>query len=331
MLVRPHFQRLVERARMRPAVRAGFVFPTDREWLQLALSAAFAGFFTPVLIGPEARIRDAAAHAGLDISPIPIANTSDSTHAAVACALELARAGAVRVLVRGSLANEDLLGPIVASGSGLRTGQRLSHAHFLDLSGRAQGLLLADAMLNIAPTLGAKKDIVHNTIELAVGLGIAQPHVAVLAASALVNPALPSTLDASALKTMGAQGLFGDAVVDGPLPMDAALSADVARAQGLGAEVAGHADILVVPAMEPGALLVRAMTVLTGGLAAGLVLGAQLPIVLPSRIDAMEVRMASCVLAALHANRAEDAAHRRGTGRLAAAASGVIMGQPAAS
>jgi phosphotransacetylase len=331
MHVRPHIQRLVERARMRPAVRAGFVFPTDRDWLQLALSAAFAGFFAPVLIGPEARIRDSAAQAGLDISPIPIANTPDSPREAVACALELARAGTVRALVRGSLANEDLLGPIVASESGLRTERRLSHAHFLDLPGREQGMLLADAVLNIAPTLGAKKDIVHNTVELAVGLGIAQPHVAVVAASAMVNPALPSTLDASALKTMAAQGLLGDAVIDGPLPLDAALSADAARAQGLGVDVAGHPDILIVPAMEPGALLVRAMTSLTGGFAAGIVLGAQLPIVLPSRIDALEVRMASCVLAALHANRGGDAARQIRPGAIPRVEASLANARPAAS
>ncbi|HZQ62640.1 MAG TPA: bifunctional enoyl-CoA hydratase/phosphate acetyltransferase [Casimicrobiaceae bacterium] len=303
MVVRPHFQRLVERARMRAAVPAGFVFPCDSDWLQLALSAAFAGFLEPLLIGPEARIRDAAAHAGLDISRIPIVNTPDSTRDATTCAVELARTGAVKALVRGSLANEDLLAPIVASASGLRSERRLSHAHFLDLPGRAHGLLLTDAVLNIVPTLGAKKDIVQNAIDLAAAVGIGEPRVAILAGIGSVNHAFASTLDADALKMMSSQGLFPGALVDGPMTPDCALSPEIAKAHGLTVEVAGHADILVAPGMESAVLLLRTMTALTGGFAAGVVLGAHLPIVLPTRMESMEVRMASCVLAMLYATR----------------------------
>lgn len=301
MLVRPHFQRLVERARMRPPVSAGFVFPCERDWLQLALSGAFAGFLDPVLIGPEARIRDAAAQAGLDISRIAIENTPDSTRDAAACAVDLARKGKIRVLVRGSLANEDLLAPIVASASGLRGERRLSHAHFLDLPGRPNGLLLTDAVLNILPTLGAKKDIVQNAIDLAIAIGITEPRVAILAGIGNVNHAFASTLDADALKIMSSQGLFAGALVDGPLTPDCALSPDIAKLHGLTSDVAGHADILLAPAMESAALLLRTMTVLTGGFAAGVVLGAHVPVVLPTRIESMEVRMASCVLAMLYA------------------------------
>ncbi|MDQ6621376.1 MAG: bifunctional enoyl-CoA hydratase/phosphate acetyltransferase [Pseudomonadota bacterium] len=303
MLVRPHFQRLVERARMRPAVRAGFVFPCDRDWLQLALSAAFAGFLDPVLVGPEARIRDVAAHAGLDISRLPITNTPDSTRAAAAFAIELARTGRVGALVRGSLANEDLLAPILASGSGVRGERRLSHAHFVDLPGRADGLLLADAVLNFVPGLGAKKDIVHNTIELAATIGIREPRVAVLAGIGAVNQAFSSTVDADVLKVMGSQGLFPGAIVEGPFTPDCALSAEVARLHGLTGEVAGQANVLIAPSMEVGSMLLRTMTSLTGGFAAGIVLGAHVPVVLPTRMDSMEARIASCVLAMLYATR----------------------------
>ena len=303
MLVRPHFQRLVERARMRPPVPAGFVFPLDRDWLQLALSAAFAGFVEPTLIGPESRIRDAAAQAGLDITRIPIVNTPDSTREASMCAVELAKSGKVRALVRGSLANEDLLAPVIASGSGLRGERRLSHAHFLDLPGRPRGLLLADAVLNITPTLGAKKDIVHNTMELARAIGVTEPRIAVIAGIGSVNHAFASTLDADALKLMASQGLFPGAVIEGPMTPDCALSPEIAKLHGLTLEVAGHADVLLAPTMESAALLLRTMTALTGGFAAGLVIGASVPIVLPTRMESMEVRMASCVLATLYATR----------------------------
>lgn len=301
--MRPHFQRLVERARMRPAVPAGFVFPADRDWLQLALSAEFAGFFQPVLIGPEARIRDAASHAGLDISRLAVVNTPDSTVEAARRAVELARTGTVRALVRGSLANEDLLGAVASGGPALRSDRRLSHACYLDLPGRSHGLLVADGLIHIAPTLGAKKDIVRNTVDLAMALGIGQPHVAVLSAGGPSNPAFPSSLDAEALNAMAAQGLFGNAVVDGPLMTDSALSAHVAKAHGLSLTVAGHPDILIAPGSECAALLVRAMTALTGGFAAGVVLGANLPVVLPTRLDSMEARMGGVVLASLYANR----------------------------
>lgn len=288
---------------MRPAIRAGFVHPVEAEWLQLALSAEFAGFFAPILIGPEARIRDAAAQAGLDISRLAVANTPDDTGETATCAVELARGGAVQALVRCNLANEDLLARVAATGSGLRAERRLSHAHYVDLPGRAQGMLLADAMLNLTPTLGAKRDMVRNTTELAMALGVAQPHVAILSAVGIPSAALVSSIDAQALKAMAAQGLFGDVVLDGPLTLDAALSLDFARAQGVTSEVAGHADVLIAPTMESAALLLRAMTSLAGGFAAGIVLGAQLPIVAPARLDALEARMAACVLASLYANR----------------------------
>lgn len=299
MLSRTHFLRFVERVRHLPVRSAAFVYPCDRNSLQLALSNAFTGTLAPVLVGPEARIRDVAAKAGYDLARLPIVDTDDAPRAAAIRAVELARAGSISALVKGSLGNEDLLAPVSASHSGLRGPHRLSHAYFLDLAGWPQGMLLSDAQLNITPNLAAKRDIVQNAIELAHALEMPAPRVALLAAMDTVNPAFPSTGDAAALKAMAGEGMFEGAIVDGPLTADAALSEDAAAARGGRSEVAGRADVLIAPGMEAGLLVLRTLTSLTSGLAAGLVLGARVPIVAPAAADSMEVRMASCVLAAL--------------------------------
>jgi phosphate acetyltransferase len=311
MVSRPQFQRLAERIRMLPPLPAAFVYPCAAEALQLALSGAFAGYLAPVLVGPESRIRDLANRAGLDISRLPIVDTDDQPRAAGVRAAELARDGKAKALVRGSLGNDDLLAPVAATDSGLRGERRLTHAYYLDLPGRPRGLLLADALLNIAPNLAAKKDILLNTVELAIALGVAAPNVAVLAAMDAESPAFPSTRDALALKVMAAQRMFGDAVVDGPLTADSALSAEAARANGVKSAVAGDPDILLAPTMEAASLVLRTLTGLTGGLAAGIVLGAKVPIVVPSRADSIEVRMASCVLASVVVAAAEAGARER--------------------
>jgi phosphate acetyltransferase len=307
MVVRPHLQRLVERIRMRPPLRAAFVFPCDRDSLQLALSGSFAGYLAPVLVGPEARLRDLANRAGLDISRLELVDTPDDARAAGIRAARLARDREVLALVKGSLTNEALLAPVAAPDSGLRTERRLSHAVFLDLPGRASGLLLADALLNVAPNLAAKRDILRNTVDLALALGFAAPAVALLAAADVESPASPSTRDAVALKLMAAQGQFAGASVDGPMTPDSALSVVAARANGVGSEMAGRADVLLAPSMEAAIMVLRTLTGLTGGLAAGLVLGARVPVVAPARTDPMEVRMASCVLASVVVSAAAEA------------------------
>ena len=312
MAMRPQFQRLVEKIRMRPPLPAAIVHPCDSESLQLALSGAFAGYLAPVLVGPESRIRDAAAKAGLDISRLSIIDTADDPRSAGLRAAEIAREGKVSALIKGSMSDGDLLAPVAAPESGLRSDRRLSHAYFLDLPGRPNGMLIADAQLNVAPNLAAKKDIVANTVDLARAIGIATPNVALLAAMDYVTPAFVSTADAAALKTMAEQAMFGSAVVDGPLTADSALSAEAARANGVKSDVAGHADILVAPTMEAASMVVRTLTGLSGGLAAGIVLGATLPIVIPARTDSMEVRMASCVLAALILLARAESADRNG-------------------
>jgi phosphotransacetylase len=299
MAMRPQFQRLVEKIRARPPLPVAFVHPCDADSLQLALSGAFAGYLAPILIGPEVRIRDAGVKAGLDISRFSIVDTADDPRAAGIRAAEIARDGKVSALVKGSMSDGDLLAPIAAPESGLRGERRLSHAYYLDLPGRPNGILVADALINIAPNLAAKKDIVANTVALANALGIAAPNVALLAAMDYINPAFSSTGDAAALKAMAEQGMFGSAVVDGPLTADSALSIEAARANGIRSEVAGHPDVLVAPTMEAASMVLRTLIGLTGGLAAGIVLGARIPVVVPARIDTMETRMASCVLASI--------------------------------
>jgi phosphotransacetylase len=299
MQARPHFQKLVEKVRFLPPLSAAVVFPCDRDSLQVALTGAFAGYLKPTLVGPELRIRDLAGKSGLDITRLSIVDTDDHPRAAGERAAELAREGRVAALIKGSLGNEELLAPVAAPESGLRTERRLSHAFFLDLPGQPRGYLLADAHMNVTPNLAAKRDIVQNTILLADALGLREPKVALLGAMDGPAPAFRSTTDAVALKAMANQGLFRGGVIDGPLTPDSALSADAARAKGLKSEVAGHADVLIAPSMESALMVMRTMLAFGGGLAAGIVLGARVPIVSFGRADPMEVRMASCVLASL--------------------------------
>ena len=299
MVIRPHFQRLVERVRNLPALPTAIVYPCDRDSLQVALSGQFAGYLAPVLVGPEARIADAASHAGLDLSRIDLIDTPDDPAESARRAVALVREGRVRALVKGSLYPDDLMRAVAAADTGLRGERRLTHAFFLDVPSFPRAFLLSDAVLNINPNLAAKRDIVQNAIELSRALGTAKPQVAVLAAVEGVTAALPATGDAAALAKMSAQGVISGGIVSGPLTADSALSPGAAQANGVDDPVAGHADVLIVPGLDAGSLMLRTLIAMSGALAAGIVLGAKVPIVLGGRNDTMEVRMASCVLASL--------------------------------
>ncbi len=316
MPARPHLQRLVERIRLLPPLPAAVVYPCDADTLELALAGAFAGYLAPTLVGPEARIRDTANRAGLDISRLPIVGTADDGAAAADRAAVLAREGRVEALVKGTLSDGALLTPVAAPENGLRTARRLSHATLLDVPGRAQALVVADDRLNVAPPLAAKRDILANTVELAIALGVARPSVALLAAVDGPSAAFASTADAAALKSMAAGGAMHGARVDGPMTPDVALSMDAARHAGATSEVAGRADVLVAPTMECAVMVVRTLVGATGALAAGLVLGARVPIVAVARTETMESRIASCVLASVVARAA------RGLGPLDAPTAG---------
>jgi phosphotransacetylase len=302
MISRTHFQRLVEQVRNFPPLPTAVVYPCDRDSLQIAMSGQFAGYLAPVLVGPEARIADAAAQAGLDLSRIERVDTPDDPFAAAQAAVALARNGAVSALIKGSLYPDDLMRAVAAPESGLRGERRLTHAFFVDVPNFARPFVISDAVLNIAPTLAAKREIVQNAIELARAVGMTTPQVAVLAAVEGVTAALPATGDAAALVKMAGQGLISGAVIEGPITVDSALSAAAARANGIESKIAGHADVLIVPSLESGAMMLQMLTAMFGALAAGVVLGARVPIVLASRTDTMEVRMASCVLASLVAH-----------------------------
>jgi phosphate acetyltransferase len=315
MSLRPHVQKLVERARQLPALATAMVYPCDNESLQLALSGSFAGYLAPTLVGPDTRIRDVANRAGIDISRLAIVNTPDDPKEAAAHAVRLAVDGRVAALVKGAMSDGELLGPVAALDSGLRTDSRLSHAAFLDVPGMNRWLLIADALLNVTPNLAAKKDIVHNTARLAVALGQAAPNVALIAGMDVVATALPSTSEAAALKSMALEGLFPGAVIEGPMLPDMALRNDDTRPNPARNEMAGRADVLIAPTLETAVMVLRTLTGITQGLACGIVLGAKVPIVVPARSDSMEMRMASCVIASL------ASAHAAASARQASAAS----------
>lgn len=292
----------IDEARSLPPIRAAIVHPCSRAAILGAIEVRDEGLLEPLLIGPEARIRAAAAEAGVSLDGIDIESTEHS-HAAAARAVELAASRRVEVLVKGSLHSDELLGAVVARDSGLRTARRISHAYVMDVPAYGKPMIVTDAAINIAPTLDHKRDIAQNAIDLMRLLGMAQPRVAVLAAAETVNPAMPATLDAAALTVMAARGQITGGLVDGPLAFDNAISPEAAQTKGITSAVAGQADILLVPDLEAGNMLAKQLIYFAGATAAGLVLGARVPIVLTSRADPLSARIASAALAKLIVTR----------------------------
>jgi phosphotransacetylase/acyl dehydratase len=286
--------------------------PCDAAALGAAAEAAAAGLIEPILVGPEAKIRAAAAAAGVEIGRFRLVPAPHS-HAAAARAVALVRAGEAEALMKGSLHTDELMREVVAAETGLRTGRRLSHVYVMDVPAHPRPLLVTDAAVNIAPTLEEKRDIVQNAIDLARVMGIAEPRVAVLSAVETVNPAIPSTLEAAALCKMAERGQITGGLVDGPLAFDNAVSPEAARQKGIASPVAGRADVLVVPDLEAGNMLAKQLTFLAGADAAGVVVGARVPIVLTSRADGRRTRIASCAVAVLMA-RARRASAPLGAG-----------------
>jgi phosphate acetyltransferase len=284
-------------AGIRPA-RTAVVHPCDGPSLAAAVDAARAGLIIPVLIGPEAKIRAAASAAHLDISGFDLRPVPHS-HAAAAEAVRLARAGEVEALMKGSLHTEELMHEVVAPGTGLGTGRRISHVYLFDVPAYPRPLMITDAAINIAPSLAEKRDICQNAIDLARIIGIAQPKVAVLSAVETVSPRLPSTVDAAALSKMAERGQITGGLVDGPLAFDNAISPEAAAMKGIVSPVAGQAEILLVPDLESGNMLAKQLTFLDGADGAGIVLGARIPIMLTSRADPPRTRLASAALALL--------------------------------
>ncbi|MDO9197232.1 bifunctional enoyl-CoA hydratase/phosphate acetyltransferase [Rhodoferax sp.] len=285
------------------AIRCGIVHPCDADSLRGAMEAARRGLLDPVLIGPEAKLRELAEEAGIDLAGVEIESVPHS-HAAAARAAEMAAARQVEALMKGSLHTDELIQAIVSTPS-LRTARRMSHVFRFDVPTYYKPLLLTDAALNINPTLANKADIVQNAIWFARIMGTALPKVAILSAVETVNPSIPSTLDAAALCKMAQRGQISGGLLDGPLAFDNAISVHAARVKHIDSEVAGDADILVVPDLESGNMLGKQLEYLAGATVSGIVLGARVPIALTSRADGVPARMASALLAKLiaHHNR----------------------------
>jgi phosphate butyryltransferase len=298
------YEQLLERCKKLEPISTAVAHPCEQTALEGAIDAGEKGLIKPILVGPEAKIREIAAKHGIELGRTEIVDAPHS-HASAAKAVELVRQGQAEILMKGSLHSDEILGAVVAKETGLRTGRRISHVFIMDVPTYHKVLIVTDAAINIAPTLEDKVHIIQNAIDLATSLGLARPKVAILAAVETVNPKMPSTIDAAALCKMADRGQITGGILDGPLAFDNAISAEAAKIKGIKSEVAGDPDILLVPDLEAGNMLAKQLSFLANADSAGLVLGARVPIILTSRADSVRSRIASCAVATLaaHARR----------------------------
>lgn len=294
-------ERLLEHVRALGPIRVAVVHPCDELSLAGALDAASVGLIIPVLVAPRARLEHIAAQHKLDLTDIVIEDVAHS-HAAAARAAELAGQGDVQALMKGSLHTDELMSVVLAASAGLRTKRRLSHCYLMQTPTYPRPFIITDAAINVAPSLEEKADIVRNAIDLAHAIGVEEPRVAILAAVETVNTTMPATIDAAALCKMADRGQITGALLDGPLAFDNAVSMAAARVKGVESEVAGRADVLVVPDLESGNMLAKQLEFMGDASSAGIVMGAKVPIVLTSRADSRETRIASCAIALLLAD-----------------------------
>ena len=296
------YDRLIAATRDLAPVKTVVVHPCDELSLTGALNARDEGMIEPVLVGPRAKIEQAATSAGVSLDDVELVDVAHS-HAAADEAVQRVRRGEADAIMKGALHTDELMGAIVRSDTGLRTERRMSHIFVLDVPHHSKPILITDAAINIAPDLDAKRDIVQNAIDLAHALGIAAPKVAILSAVETVSPQLPSTIDAAALCKMAQRGQISGGLVDGPLAFDNAVSAAAAATKSIHSDVAGDADVLVAPDLEAANMLAKQLIYLAGADAAGIVLGARVPLMLTSRADGNLTRLASCALAQLFVHR----------------------------
>jgi phosphate acetyltransferase len=295
-------RQLVAAAQRFPPIRTAVVHPCDDISIAGAFEARGEKLIVPILVGPMAKIRAAAAQAKVSLDGVDIVDAPHS-HAAAEKAVELARAGTVEALMKGALHTDELMSAVVRPDTGLRTERRVSHVFVLDVSTYPKPLLVTDAAINIYPNLDDKRDIVQNAIELAKALGVATPKVAILSAVETVNSKIMSTIDAAALCKMADRGQITGGILDGPLAFDNAVSKEAAAAKNIVSPVAGDADILVTPDLEAGNMLAKQLVYFAGAEAAGVVLGARVPVMLTSRADGSLARIASCAVAQLFVHR----------------------------
>ncbi len=294
----PRSHQLIERACAPGPARTAVVYPCSEPALAGALEAAAAGLILPLLVGPREQIIRVAGVSQLDISGCMIEHAADA-HASARRAAEMAREGDALMLMKGSLHTDELMGVIVARDAGLRTERRVSHVFVMDVPTHDRLLLISDAAVNIAPGLEAKRHITQNAIEVAHALGIKLPNVAVLSAVETVNPAIPSSEHAAALREMARDGHITGAIVDGPLAFDNMFSAEAARIKGISSPVSGVTDILIMPGLEAGNILYKSLVYVSAAVAAGVVMGARVPVILTSRADSAHSRIASAAVACL--------------------------------
>jgi phosphate acetyltransferase len=292
------FHQLVAKAQKHAPVKVAVAHPCDQVSLESAVEAAKLKLMEPILVGPEQRIRAVAAEHGIDISPFEIVDAKYSQDSA-AKAVDLVREGRAEALMKGSLHTDELMGAVVKRDTGLRTARRISHCFVMDVPGHDQPLIITDAAVNIAPDLKGKVDITQNAIDLAHALGAEEVRVAILSAMESVNPDVPSTLEAAALCKMADRGQITGALLDGPLALDNAISPEAAAIKKIKSPVAGRANVLVVPDLEAGNMLAKSLSFLADADAAGIVLGAKVPVILTSRADEETARLASCAVAQL--------------------------------
>jgi len=299
----PHakYERLIARAKQVPVATTIVVHPCDETSLRGAIEAAELGIIIPVLVGPRNKIAAVAAANGLDIGRFEIVDVAHSEEAA-ARAVQLIHEAKGELLMKGSLHTDELMRAVTSSKTGLRTARRISHVFVMDAPTYAETLFITDAAINIFPDLDAKRDIVQNAIDLWTQVGLGTPRVAILSAVETVTSLIPSTIEAAALCKMADRGQITGGLLDGPLAFDNAVDLDAARIKGIKSEVAGRAQILVVPDLEAGNMLAKNLSFLAKADAAGIVLGARVPIILTSRADSVRTRMASCAVAVLYAD-----------------------------
>ena len=295
------YERLIEAAKTKPPLPTAVAHPCDETSLSGAIEAYRAQLIVPILVGPADKIRKLAKTSGLDIDR----SRSSTSHTAGRPPRKRSSSfatGKAELLMKGSLHSDELLGEVAKRETGLRTGRRISHVFIMDVPTHPQTLFITDAAVNIAPDLMAKRDIVQNAIDLYQGLGLGTPKVAILSAVETVTTAIPSTIEAAALCKMADRGQITGGELDGPLAFDNAISPEAAEIKGIKSPVAGQAQILVVPDLEAGNMLAKNLSFLSKADAAGIVLGARVPVVLTSRADNVRTRLASCAVASLLAH-----------------------------
>ncbi len=298
---RPHLDRLLKAVSDMPKLRTAVVHPVGKSALLGAIEATKEGLIEPILIGPEQRIKDVASEFGIEIDGIEIISTQHS-HESAKIAVDMARDGKASAIMKGKIHTDELMSAVVSREGGLRTGRRMSHVFAFDVPTYPRALFITDAAINIGPDLETKADIIRNVIDLAHLLGIETPRVAILSAVETVTSKFESTLHAAALCKMADRGQIKGGLLDGPLAFDNAVSEESVRIKGIKSNVAGKAEVLVVPDVEAGNMLAKQLEYLAKAEGAGIVLGAKVPVVLPSRADDAVSRLAACALALMIAN-----------------------------